>query len=313
MLQWVGAPAPAPETCIYNVFENGQLGSCLHNLQTGARRVLPLPVASVARDGTKALCINMPRMYDFRPGYGYEELPDPFAQEAAPSRDGIWLMDLARGSVRLILTLAQVVEFLEHAGAGPGGAKAMVNHIAFNPSASRFLFLLRTFDWRTFLVTADATGGHLRNHRVWNYASHYHWRDDDGMLFYARVADGEGHTHLALISDSQGSRRIIDAGYFHGDGHCSYSPDRRWILYDSYPGAAPDYPRALLAYSLERRRGFTLGRFASQPQLPESPAWDARCDLHPRWMPGGRSVTFDSIHEGFRAVYAADLRTLTGR
>jgi hypothetical protein len=38
-------------------------------------------------------------------------------------------------------------------------------------------------------------------------------------------------------------------------------------------------------------------------------AVDLRCDLHPRWMPGGLSVTFDSIHEGHRGVYWADLRS----
>jgi len=37
---------------------------------------------------------------------------------------------------------------------------------------------------------------------------------------------------------------------------------------------------------------------------------DLRCDLHPRWMPGGSAVTFDSIHEGYRGIYRADLSAI---
>ncbi len=313
MLQWLSS---APDTCIYNIFENGQSGSCIHNVRTGVQRRLPLPVANVAQDGTKALCINMSRVYDFRAGYGYEEVPDPFASVAAPANDGVFLMDLITGNARLILSLAEAVNFLEQSGEKTDGRKVVINHITFNPSASRFLFLLRTFptvscgDWKTFLLTADSCGGGLRLHPVWGMASHYYWRDDDSMLFYAN-AKGADSPGLILISDSTGARQSIDEAFFRSDGHCSYSPDKRRILYDSYPDTStPDCLRSLQVYDLDRRKGVTLGRFRSESYT--SRTVDLRCDLHPRWMPDGRSVSFDSIHEGFRGVYWADLSELTG-
>lgn len=311
MLQWLPSEQ---DTCIYNIFEGGQFGACLHNVHTGTRRLLTLPVANVSEDGKSALCINMARLYSFRPGYGYEELPDPFADLAAPDEDGVFLMDLATGNTRLIVSLAEVVDFLEHSGEKVAGHKVLINHITFNPSASRYLLLLRTFpkvpgsDLTTFLLTADSAGGGLRNHPVWGIASHYHWRDDDGMLFYAKAENGD-RLDLVLISDGTDERQIIDRSFFRRDGHCSYSRDRRRILYDSYPDSStPDYLRALQIYRLDRGEGLTLGRFRSELRTRENE--DLRCDLHPRWMPDGLSVTFDSIHEGYRGVYWADLRKI---
>ncbi|HOM57559.1 MAG TPA: hypothetical protein PLG27_07405 [Candidatus Latescibacteria bacterium] len=313
MAQWL---ASEPDTCLFNTFEHEAYGSRIHDIRTGRGRLLPLPVANVSRDGTKALCINMSRLFDFRPGYGYEELPDPFADVAQPRDDGVRLMDIRTGNNRLILSLADIVEFLEQSGERIGGKKVLINHITFNPSATRFLLLLRTFPepgtrWETFLVTSDLEGRNLRHHNVWGIASHYHWRDDDGMLFYMNVS-GPNTLELALVSDSTGSIECIDTAYFRYDGHCSYSPDLRWILYDSYvDSSTPDFLRNLQVYSLDRREGILLGRFRAGPLTPDNN--DLRCDLHPRWMPGGTAVTFDSIHEGFRGIYWADLIGVVGR
>ena len=313
MLQWLSSP---PDTCIYNVFEAGRFGSCVHNVRTGEQRRLPMPVASVARDCRSALCINMARVYDFRPGYGYEEVPDPFAGRAAPEEDGVFLMDVSTGDNRLILSLAQAVDFLEHAGEKVGGRKVVVNHITWNPGATRFMFLLRTFPapgehWRTFLLTVSRNGDDIRNHPVWDYASHYHWRDDENLLAYLRSAPA-GRGELTLLNIADGSRALVDPDYFRADGHCSYSPDKRWILYDSYPDTSTaDCLRSLQVYSLDRRKGYMLGRFRSERDSDAT--LDLRCDLHPRWMPDGLSISIDSIHEGFRAMYWVDLREFMGR
>ena len=126
------------------------------------------------------------------------------------------------------------------------------------------------------------------------------------MLFVAKNGpNGRPDLDLMLISDSTDARQLFDQSFFRYDGHCSYSPDRRWILYDSYPDPrTPDMMRALQVYSLDCGKGVTLGRFRSEPCAGATT--DLRCDLHPRWMPDGMSVSFDSIHEGFRGVYWAD-------
>lgn len=319
MLQWLGG---RPDTCVYNVFEDGRFGACVHNVETGERRILPQPVANVACDGTKALCINMSRVYDFRPGYGYEELPDPFAAEAAPEADGIWLMEMETGHHKLILNYAELADFATREGTLDARKKVVVNHITFNPSASRFMFLLRSFPdqpgsgWETILMTANADGSDLRLHPTWGMASHYHWRNDEELLIWMHLGP-DRKSGLVVLNDRTGQRTLVDEKFFTWDGHCSYSPDRRWILYDGYPdGSTPDYMRWLGIYSLEQRKGYTLGRFRSEPlyrETPEGQDWsfvDLRCDLHPRWTAQGTAITFDSIHEGYRAVYWADVSGL---
>ncbi|MEI6500684.1 MAG: hypothetical protein WCP21_06610 [Armatimonadota bacterium] len=308
MLQWL----PNPDTCLYNTFREGAFGCCVHNVATGEQRHLPLAVANVAQDGSKALCVNMPRIYDFRPGYGYEELPDPYAAVTWPAEDGVSVMDLRTGEHELVLSLGEAAYFLEALGEGIGGRKVVINHLTFNPSANRYLFLLRSMDkwpWLTWLVTADTNGGDLRHHQAFGSASHYHWRNDREMLFYMRVNPEQ--YELVLVDDDTDERTPIDTAYFLSDGHCSYSPDGKWLLYDSYPGGSTeDYFRALQVYSLERREGITLGRFRSESTATDKV--DLRCDLHPRWMPDGKSVSFDSIHEGFRGVYWMDIGGIVG-
>ncbi len=319
LLQWLGGAA---DTCLYNVFENGRYGACIHDLANGVRRVLPLPVAHVAADGTQALCINLSRVYDFRPGYGYEELPDAFAAIQAPEEDGVFVMDLASGDYRQILSYAYLAEFMDSLGELTDPRKLVVNHITFNPSGSRFMCLVRTFvtaphqPWLTFLLTADSDGGDVRLHPCWGMTSHYHWRNDDELLAWM-YPSAERQGALVVLDTNTGAMTPVDAEFFRADGHCSYSPDGRWILYDSYPdGSTPDYLRWLSVYSLDRGVGYTLGRFRSEPTVrqtaegPDRSMVDLRCDLHPRWMPDGRHISFDSIHEGYRGVYWMDIGDL---
>lgn len=302
MFQWL----PQPDTCLYNTFGDGAFGCCAHHVVTGARRHFSRAVANVAQDGSRALGVNMPRIHDFRPGYGYDEVPDPVADVLAPDDDGVFLLDLKNGDSRLILSLAEAVDFLAAHGEEAQGRKVVINHITFNPSANRYLFLLRTMEqwpWLTWLVTADSNGGDLRYHNCWGMASHYHWRDDRTMLFYMMA--GPKDPQLVLVDGETYALTHVNPELFKSDGHCSYSPDLKWMLYDSYPGPAPDHFRTLYVYSVERDELITLGRFGAEAYTKDTV--DLRCDLHPRWMPDGKSVSFDSIHEGFRGVYWMDL------
>jgi hypothetical protein len=90
------------------------------------------------------------------------------------------------------------------------------------------------------------------------------------------------------------------------NGHCSYSPDRRWVLNDTYPDA--ERMQTLLLYEPDTDRRIDLGRFHSPPAFSK----DIRCDLHPRWSRDGCQISFDSVHDGTRQLYVMDVADVVG-
>lgn len=308
MLQW--NPAAPDDEVIYNMVMDGSYRGIVRHVRTGAVRYLEQPVANVDPTGRSALGINFARMFDFRPGYGYADIADHFRTELHPAEDGVFLLDLGTGRSRLVLSLERIWAFLKpifHMEE----CKLTLNHITFNRNGTRFLLLAR---WvpsngkghRTALLTANADGSGLRCLSGDTTQSHYHWRDDSRFVIYGGGRKGR---QLYVYKDEEsedGEPEVVDEGYFTSDGHCSYSPDLRWMLYDSYPDK--DSLRHLYVYDLIRKRGITLGYYYSPPGI----AGDIRCDLHPRWNRAGTAISFDSAHEGRRHVYRMDLRELLG-
>jgi len=306
MLQWLG---DGTGRVFYNDVqpEGGGYRGVLHDLATGKRTFTDRALANLSRDGRWGLAVDFDRTHDFRPGYGYAAQDDPREGVPHPADDGIWVCNLRTGTSRLVLSLAELHERVR-ALSPLMEQKLLVNHLTFNPSASRFVFLLRNFPapgprvkgqpaWITAVFTAARDGSDLRLSVPPGYASHYHWRDDTTIVFHC---DGPDGPQLYEITDATPPRfAALDREFFKRDGHCSYSPDGRWLLYDSYPDAAGK--QHLLLYDLRECRGRELGSFAA---LPVS-VTDIRCDLHPRWLPDGR-ISFDSTHEGFRGLYLID-------
>lgn len=100
---------------------------------------------------------------------------------------------------------------------------------------------------------------------------------------------------------------IVGEGVLDRDGHCSYSPDRRWILTDSYPDR--ESYRTLILYRPADHRRIDIGRFYSAKKI----TGEFRCDLHPRWNRDGTQVCIDSIHEGSRQLYVLDVSEIVSR
>lgn len=309
MLQW--HPGNPDEEVIFNTRYGNEYKGMVQNILTGAERVLPRPVAAVDPQGRFALSVNFSRMFDFRPGYGYAGIPDPFAAVNHPQDDGVFLIDLATGHSRLILPY-QALGALFPADDWLRDCKILVNHITFNTDGSRFVFLLRNFPsavpgmraaWKTAILTAATDGSDVRCLSGFGMASHYHWRDPEHLLIWA---DG-GHEHrpgLYLINDLTAEAKLVDPAFFTADGHCSYSPDRSKMLYDSYPDR--DGYRHLYVYDLQKRKGVTLAVLRSEPTSRLFHV-DMRCDLHPRWNREGTAISFDSVHEDHRHVYWMEL------
>jgi hypothetical protein len=304
MLQW--NPQSPEEEIIFNVREHETYRGVIMNIRTKERRYLEQPVVNVDPTGRYALSVNFNRMFDFRPGYGYAGIEDAYKDVNHPAEDGIYLTDLTTGQSRLILSLQQIWEF--RSGAFDEDQKLLINHITFNTDGTRFLFLARNFPkpggrWSTAIITANTDGSELFLLSDYSMASHYHWKDPEHVVFWSRgLEGGQAGDQLYVLKDRTHQVELLDPAFFLRDGHCSYSPDRNWLLYDSYPDA--DHYRHLYLYDLNRKQGVTLASYYSDPLI----TGDIRCDLHPRWNRAGTAISFDSIHEGQRHVYYMDLQ-----
>jgi len=308
MLQW--NPAKPDEEIIYNVRPGDSFQCAIQNIITGETRHLPRPLANVSQDGRFGLSSSFSRMFDFRPGYGYAGIDDPNANTPAPEDDGIFLVDLASGEDKLVLSLAAISElFTKKFGANT--PKIVINHITFNPAGDRFVFLARSMpmpgvqdeSWLTLAATCDANGGNIHVMGNCFAASHYIWRDDSHLLIYAEM-EGAWKMGLSLVEDQSGKFELKQPEFFIFDGHCTYSPDKNHILYDSYPDA--DGYRKLLVYSIQEQKGLLLADLFSS-QRKDRVSEETRCDLHPRWNRDGSAISFDSTHEGHRHVYCMNL------
>lgn len=310
MLQW--NPNASDDEIMYNTTLDGAYRGVIFNIHTRkVVTVLDQPVANVDPTGKYALAINFGRMFDYRPGYGYADITDPYQFVNHPEGDGIYLTDLHSGRSKLILSLDQIWRFIQ-----PifrlDEAKLTINHINFNTDGTRFVFLARCAQGAgrprvSALLTANTDGSGLHCLSDYDYNSHLHWKDPKHLLIHGANEAGE---QLYLYPDQTFNRpAIINADYFKKDGHCSYSPDRQWILYDSYPDE--HRYRHLYLYRVAAGEGLTLGSYYSPGELHRFDD-ELRCDLHPRWNRDGTAISFDSTHEGQRHVYMMDLRSVVG-
>ncbi|MCL2478836.1 MAG: hypothetical protein FWF22_05000, partial [Treponema sp.] len=125
MLQW--NPQNPRTEVIYNVREGNEYRSVIHNIETNRIRTLPAAIANVSRDGKWSLAINMNRIYDFRPGYGYSGVRDSWYDIPHPGDDGINLINMETGEMKLILDYAEMGKLFSV----DTGDKLVVNHITF--------------------------------------------------------------------------------------------------------------------------------------------------------------------------------------
>lgn len=307
MLQWL--PSAPDREIIFNARSKEGFVSTILDIKTGKSHTLPRPVYALSPNCRYAVTLNFSRVHRTRPGYGYVGVPDTWEDQLAPEKDGIYLMDLENGESRLIISLAQMAHY--ETEPSMEGAIHWFNHLQFNTTGTRFLFLHR---WkhglnegfrRTRMFTANIHGGDIALLGREGMVSHFDWRDERHILAWSTWR-GENHYHL--YTDKSDEVTVVGGDVLHADGHCSYSPDRRWILTDTYPDRL-ESKRTLILYNPTANRRIDLGRFYSAPEI----SGEIRCDLHPRWSRVGHHVCFDSIHEGERQMYVADVSEIVAQ
>lgn len=293
MLQW--RPGSKTEV-LWNDREGDRFVCHILDVKTKQRRTIPHAIYSVSADGNSAVAPDFSRINDVRPGYGYADLPDPFADDLAPIDSGIFHIDLETGESKLIILLADIARLGVIPDEKPG-IKHYFNHLLYSPDGSRFIALHR---WRypngsrlTRLITARPDGSDIRVVIPNGYASHFIWRDPTHILSQSKNWLGNATWSNFLFEDTEGGKvEQVGRGVLDGSGHLSYLPGNEWILNDTYPQGKERLQTPHLYHVGEHRR-IDLGHF----HLPKLYAGEWRVDTHPRFSPNSRYVCIDAPHE----------------
>ncbi len=297
MAQWMGPDFQS--RIIYNDFRNKKYCSVIFNVkEMKEEKVLPLPVYDVARNGSFALSLDFSRLHRMRPGYGYSNTPDKTKGILCPDETCIWKMDIPSGKVTPLFKYTEMAAFepdetMNH-------AEHKVNHLMISPDGKRFMVLHRWFQKgkkHTRLVTVNIDKTEMYNLSDDVFVSHCYWKNNDEILSFLRK--NETGDHYYLMKDKTQEYKL----YWHElntDGHCSYSPDLKYIITDTYPNRK----RIASVYLCTENGGKDgCAKRIARVFAPFRYDNDCRCDLHPRWNHAGTKICIDSVHEGKRAMY----------
>jgi hypothetical protein len=356
--QWLGDT----NKFIVNDMVNNAWGSCLYDSET--QEIIEkydTPTHVVNSKLNLSFSINYSRLHRLG-GYGYTGLVDNYAEDSAPSKDGIFKLNLETKKVELLISIKTVSEF---GVLTPSRRHHYITHLSLSPNGDRLAFLhryrLNDGGEMTRLMTIGIDGSNLRC-LIYGYLSHYDWKDDNSILIWGRsnqtVANLRENFLLKRVFSSKlmknlkpAVRRLLkqskamdmsfnlvkDSNEFSikkiaeniitSDGHPMVNPlNRDVMICDTYPNS--DGIRTLMLYRFSTNTRVDLGDYKMINDKPSDgvvkefstsidpiirDVFNAKeysfarsglhCDLHPRWLANGKSIAFDSIHEGTRQIY----------
>ncbi len=309
MLYW--NPRRENREILFNDRKGGDVITVVMDVESGKRRELPRAIAAVGRSGKYGLCIDYGRQGRMRKVVGYSAAADPFADDPAPKRDGIWRMDLRTGETKLLVSIAEVYERLRGNPLIDGKRHLFFQHAVFNRDDSRFLFLARVFtdppgaQLESAMFTANVDGSELREVIPFGRGvSHFEWRNAREIVATFRMKPQGEKLHV-LFTDGAGDYRVLGEEFLTSDGHCSVSRDEQWMVTDE--NVSKTLEKRLLLYHLPTGQGTELARMPMRERRYLNS--DLRCDLHPRWDRTGRQICFDALDRGtgLRQLHVARL------
>lgn len=294
-LQWIDS-----DRLLFNSVNEGALGCSIMSVSTGESQNLPWPIDTASHDGRYATSFNYSRLQRNMPGYGYAwEDKDACMDENAPAGTGLFLVDFANHSKRLLLSLKDLAAIQSQEGMEEG--HHFVTHTEFSPDDRYISFLHRWYNGtnrKTRLVVYDRTSKAVYVSPTTGMVSHYVWNNSNGIVAYCRMENIDSHVFFSDPTMRQWKR----CGYpqLNSDGHHHFINDNLFVV-DTYP----DRRRHAKIYTVDISTDeVKLIVDAESPKQYVSPDeqhhW--KCDLHPRCSADGTLLSFDSVHTGKRAL-----------
>ena len=294
MTQWLNNN----EIIFNSEVKKGHLGSQIVDVRSNKSRSIDFPIQCIQPDGKQGISLNYKRLMKLRPDYGYQQEFINFRSEMSYHEDGLWVIDLEKNEVSLVITLQQLKENVPTSEMSITEHK--VNHVMYSPDGASIIFLHRWLGkvgkWsRLYLYSFKS--GELEILLDNKMVSHYSWKTNTEIVAWARFNEVDGYylinTETKKISEI--ANRDFD---LFGDGHPSSHPlNNEVVVSDSYPDKSRI--RTLFTANLDSNELQKVGDFFSPWKFEN----ERRCDLHPRWSPDGKMISIDSAHTGKRRTY----------
>ena len=301
MLQWLGPDYK--KSIIFNDYRNGKYISVILDLETMTEKIIQAPVYTVSSDGKFALTLDFSRLYNLRPGYGYYNVPEKTKNIPLPDATAIWKVSLETGEITEVLKYTDFANFQPRSEMKERGTIHKVNHIMLSPDNKRFMVLYRWFNGErkyTRLITCDIDGSNMYLLSDDDMVSHCFWKNNKEIIaFENKRDDGIGYY---LMEDKTEQ-------YYHcwkeltEDGHPSFSPDRRFVVTDTYPDRARIQYLKVMDGDVKKNNIDVVAKVFAPFKYDN----DTRCDLHPRWNHTSNKICFDAVFEGHRGLYYIQL------
>ena len=312
MLQWRGDS----HQFIFNDAEKDKVLSRMCDISSGDIADLPEPVGAVSPDGSHAVGYSFSRVYRYMTGYGYQQGKDPQVDLGQPDKTGLYVIDLRTGKVNFLFSIKEIASLKPTASMAE--SYHFFSHCLFSPSSKRFVFMHRwTKSHKTQnqrwsrLISCDLDGNNLFVFPAQEMASHIAWRDDKHLLAYSRVPQIGDHYFL-FQDQNEGFVEVVGKESFSSDGHPSFSPDKKWIVTDTYPNRTRQ--QYLVLFDVEQGKRYDIAKLKHHKEFTSKAAtshWS--CDLHPRWDRKGKYLCFDSVFTGKRSLCSIEIDDLQTR
>ncbi len=249
-----------------------------------------------------ALSLNFDRLCILGPDYSYKNNKENIKLDDFPyNEDGIFLIDLKNNKKKLLISFEDIIKKYISKKIIKN-TKHKVNHIMICPDGQKFMFIHRRyikgvkFD---SLFVANIDGTELKLISNDDMVSHCFWFDNENIFGYLR--DRRHGDKYYMINIENAENEIIGEGIIdiYGDGHPNILENK--VLFDTYPDKAR--MKKLFVFDMKTKENIELGEFFESIKY----FGESRCDLHARWAVDGKSIFFDSVHEGKRRMYSMNL------
>ena len=264
---------------------------CLDTKET--ERVIPMALYDIDNNFTYGLSLNFSRLQRLRPGYGYDTLNDETETENAPSKDGIFYLDLRSNQIKLLISLKDLANDVD----SEMKYQHYINHISIAPDGKSFIFFhiwnVPEFrNWKTRLCVYNLKTGKNRILEEKDKVSHYDWKGNEELLVTCYTEKKE--QYYAIYNTITGEKKNLTNVCLNKDGHPSFYANETKFISDTYP--LEHNLQTLFEYDINTNVQKEIVEAYSSPLL----YGEQRCDMHPRLALSEKYITFDSTYSDNR-------------